>query len=61
MYVADAAAPSESGTSVLVTDKRRKRLKPSRREGEWLPVSELGSKAVYQVHAEGFTPVALDL
>jgi hypothetical protein len=57
MYVANAHGSSESAQSMSVTDKRGKRLKPSQREGEWLPISELGSKAVYQVHAECFTAV----
>jgi hypothetical protein len=47
----------EGGKSVLVTDKRGQRHKPSEREGDWLPISELGSKAVYQVYAERFIAV----
>jgi hypothetical protein len=41
----------------MVTDKRGQRFKSSPRDGDWLPVSELGSKAVYQVHAEHFIAV----
>jgi hypothetical protein len=40
-----------------VTDKRGTRLEPSQGKDDWLPISELGSKAVYQVHAECFTAV----
>jgi hypothetical protein len=38
-------------------DKRGRQPKPSRREEHWLPISELGSKAIFQVHAELFIPV----
>jgi hypothetical protein len=41
----------------LVTDKRGQHLKPAQREGEWLPIGELGSKAIYQVYAERFVAV----
>ena len=57
MYVANAHGSSESGKSMPVRDKRGTSLKPSPKKDEWLPISELGSKAVYQVHAEGFTAV----
>jgi hypothetical protein len=57
MYVANTHGSSESGQSMLVTDKRGTRFNASRGQDEWLPISELGSKAVYQVHAESFTAV----
>lgn len=58
MYVASRLNPSENGESVLVTDKRGRRVKPSQREDDWLPISELGSKAIFQVHAEQFIAAA---
>jgi hypothetical protein len=57
MHVAKGLAYRESGEVASVTDKRGQRLKPSQREGEWLPIGELGSKAVYQVYAERFITV----
>jgi hypothetical protein len=57
MYVANAHSSCESGKSMRVTDKRGTRLRPFQGEDEWLPISELGSKTVYQVHAEYFTAV----
>ena len=57
MYVANAPGSHESGQSMLVTDKRGTRFKASQGKDEWLPISELGSKAIYQVHAECFTAV----
>ena len=47
----------EGEQSVLVIDKRGQRPKASRREGESLPISELGSKAIYQVYAARFIAV----
>jgi hypothetical protein len=57
MYGAKGPAHRERPDSVLVTDKRGARLKPSLREGDWLPITELGSKALYQVSAERFIAV----
>jgi len=57
MHVATGHAYRESAEALLVTDKRGQRLKPVQREGEWLPIGELGSKAIYQVYAERFVAV----
>lgn len=57
MHVAKGHDYREGGEAVLVTDKRGQCRKPSQREGDWLPISELGSKAVYQVYAERFIAV----
>jgi hypothetical protein len=57
MYVAPGHAYRERAEALLVTDKRGQRLQPKQREGEWLPISELGSKAIYQVYAERFVAV----
>jgi hypothetical protein len=50
----------ESSQAVIVTDKRGQRLTGAPRDGEYLPISELGSKAVYQVYAQRFTAVTPD-
>lgn len=57
MYVAKADGFCQSGNPMLVTDKRGTRLKPSQGKDDWLPISELGSKAIYQVQAQCFTAV----
>lgn len=57
MPVASRLTSSESAESVLVMDKRGQRPKSSQREEHGLPISELGSKAIFQVHAEQFIPV----
>jgi hypothetical protein len=57
MHVATGHAYHEGVKALLVTDKRGQRLKPAQREGEWLPIGELGSKAIYQVSAERFVAV----
>jgi hypothetical protein len=57
MIVATRHANRESEASALITDKRGERLKPSFREGDWLSITELGSKALYQVSAERFIAV----
>jgi hypothetical protein len=57
MYVAKGPAYHESGESVRVTDKRSQRLKTCQADGEYLPIGELGSKAVYQVYAKRFIAV----
>ena len=57
MYVANADGVSQGGKSMSVTDKRGTRLKPSQAKDDWLPISELGSKAIYQVQAQCFTAV----
>ena len=54
MHVATGHAYRESAEALLVTDKRGQHLKPAQREGELLPIGELGSKAIYQVYAERF-------
>jgi hypothetical protein len=59
MHVAPGHANRESPDAVLVTDKRGQRLQPAQREGDCLPISELGSKAIYQVCAERFVTVTL--
>jgi hypothetical protein len=58
MPVASGRAYRASAEALLVTDKRGQRLEPIQREGEWLPIGELGSKAIYQVYAERFVAVA---
>ena len=57
MPVATAHAYREGAEPLLVTDKRGQRLKSPQREGEGLPIGELGSKAIYQVYAERFIAV----
>jgi hypothetical protein len=57
MHVATAHAYHESAEALHVTDKRGQRHKPAQREGEGLPIGELGSKAIYQVNAERFVAV----
>jgi hypothetical protein len=57
MYTPNRHKYHDSGEPVMVTDKRGQHLKSSPRDRDWLPVSELGSKAVYQVHAERFSTV----
>jgi hypothetical protein len=57
MHVALGHAYRERAEALLVTDKRGQRLQPLQREGEWLPIGELGSKAIYQVSAERFVVV----
>jgi hypothetical protein len=47
----------ENTPPVTITDKRGQRYKGASRESEPLPISELGSKAVYQVYAQRFTAV----
>jgi hypothetical protein len=49
----------ESPPAMLVTDKRGQRLQISEGVGDCLPISELGSKAIYQVCAERFVAVVL--
>lgn len=60
MHVATGHAYRESAEALLVTDKRGQRPKSAERESEWLPISELGSKALYQVYAERFVAVTPD-
>jgi hypothetical protein len=57
MHVASGHAYRERAEALLVTDKRGQRPQPKQREGEWLPIGELGSKAIYQVYAERFVVV----
>jgi hypothetical protein len=57
MYATTGYRQSETSQPVIVTDKRGQRLKASQREGDCFPISELGSKAIYQVYAERFTAV----
>jgi hypothetical protein len=57
MYVTTGHIHSENGESVLVRDKRGESLNRSQREGDCLAISELGSKALYQVSAERFIAV----
>ncbi len=59
MHVVPGHAYRESADAVLVRDKRGQRLQPAQREGDCLPISELGSKAIYQVCAERFVAVTL--
>jgi hypothetical protein len=58
MYVATGHAHDENGEAVVVRDKRHESFTRSQREGDWLAISELGSRALYQVYAERFIPVA---
>jgi hypothetical protein len=57
MHLAKAHDNSNRGDFVLATDKRGRRFAPAQREGEWLPIGELGSKAVYEVYPERFVAV----
>jgi hypothetical protein len=57
MLVTPGHAYHESTDAVLVTDRRGQHLQPAQWEGECLPISELGSKAIYQVCAERFVTV----
>jgi hypothetical protein len=57
MPINSGHANHESAETLLVTDKRGRRLQHGQWEGEALPISELGSKAIYQVCAERFVPV----
>jgi hypothetical protein len=63
MHVAPGHAYRESADALadalLVTDRRGQRLQPAQVEGDCLPISELGSKAIYQVCAERFVAVTL--
>jgi hypothetical protein len=58
MYVPTGHAYRERGEFVLATDKRGQRPKFMQLDGERLPITELGSKAVYEVYAERFMTVA---
>jgi hypothetical protein len=58
MYMATGHAYRESGEFVLATDSQGKRRKFIQRDSERLPITELGSKAVYEVYAERFMTVA---
>jgi hypothetical protein len=57
MHMATGHAYRESGEFVLATDKRGLRSKSAPRDGERLPITELGSKAVFEVYAERFVAV----
>jgi len=59
MHVAPGHAYRESADTLLVTDRRGQHLQPVQGEGDSLPISELGSKAIYQVCAERFVAVTL--
>jgi hypothetical protein len=57
MHVATRPVCRESSKALLVKDKRGQHSKSAQHEGECLPISELGSKAIYQVCAERFVAV----
>ena len=59
MPVATGHTYHQSHEALRVTDKREQRFTPVPREGECLPIGELGSKAIYQVCAERFVAVTL--
>ena len=59
MYVAPSFNATEQAEALLVRDRRGQPLNPAQREGEGLPIGELGSKAIFQVRAERFRPVTL--
>jgi hypothetical protein len=59
MPVATGHAYRESHEALRVTDKRQQRFTSAQREGECLPIGELGSKAIYQVCAERFVAATL--
>jgi hypothetical protein len=59
MYMPTGHAYRESGEFILTTDKRGQRPKLIQHDGERLPVTELGSKAVYEVCAERFLAATL--
>jgi hypothetical protein len=60
MYATTGLAYREDTDAVLVLDKRARNHQPTPREGEWLPIGELGSKAIYQVHARRFSAATAD-
>lgn len=57
MYMTTGHAYRESGEFVLATDKRGQRPKPVHLDGDRLSITELGSKAVYEVYAKRFMAV----
>jgi hypothetical protein len=57
MYVATAHTHGERREAVLVRDRRHESRTRLQRESDSLAISELGSKALYQVSAERFIPV----
>jgi hypothetical protein len=57
MHIATGPAYRDHTNALLVTDKRGQRLKSAQRDSDWLPIGELGSKALYQVYAERFVAV----
>ena len=59
MHIATGHAYRESGEFVRATDKRGLRSKPAPQDGERLPITELGSKAVFEVYPERFIAVTL--
>jgi hypothetical protein len=54
MYIATGDAYCQHTGALRVSDKRGQRPDSAQREGERWPIGELGSKALYQVHAEHF-------
>jgi hypothetical protein len=59
MHVTPGHAYREGAQSLVVTDKRGQHLQPTQGPSDCLPISELGSKAIYQVCAERFVAVTL--
>jgi hypothetical protein len=59
MHVTPGHAYHDSAPSLVVTDKRGRHLQPTQGPNDCLPISELGSKAIYQVRAERFVAVNL--
>jgi hypothetical protein len=59
MPVTTGHAYRESREALRVTDKRQLRFTAAQREGDCLPIGELGSKAIYQVCAGQFVATTL--
>jgi hypothetical protein len=57
MSVMPGHAYRDGAQALLVTDKRGHRLQSTQGPSDYMPISELGSKAIYQVCAERFIPV----
>jgi hypothetical protein len=59
MHVTPGHAYGDSAQTSVVTDKRGQHLQSTQGPSDCLPISELGSKAIYQVCAERFVAVHL--
>jgi hypothetical protein len=59
MHVTPGHAYRESAQALSITDKRGQHLQSTEGSSNCLPISELGSKAIYQVCAGQFMAAAL--